>query len=783
MTRKHIFRLDVPDLQCPALGNQAVWAIALHYAAQQCDLDAYVVLHESMPPDLVGLWKSLFGDHRVVYRAPPLKHVSISYPHIPERNAGLRAPTIFENALWESGFQYVPGTFIDPPVLYRCRPESRAALVYPVEYKQANAFYDRKYWLDLLGQLRADGWTINLLGHRCSTKRRVHGHANQLIREVLQHEDVDHVFPPDLDGFARAVAASSLAIGASTGPSWACLLSDIPQIVLEQPRSDELLWSFERNQPLLAKAWKIVHGDDPVLDALPAASRRASRQINVRFDRGLGEAAHLARLIRLYTLRGYDVEVSCPLDKRFLFECAEARTVLYDSTSPYVPLQLSRGVRRLGEPEGDWRCSQAMTFPSRGALPDIGARGDLWQEYCNVQLDVAAKVPVQTWRRIDRRLCDLPRPIVLLHTMGGADGTGKNLPQELHVPFYEALLDRTDGTLIVLDWDRRIPVLDSHRIRRSSDQFGVLKLHELAALMHRADLLVGVDSGPLHMASITPIKTIGIWLGDRHPAGRVVPQPENLNIVLGGPAERRKRRQRIPYHIVEHPGSEYDPHRLASDCAAMLGPPRYLDPQEMAADVQLQQFVLEFCRGATPLSEYADRNLGFDRLLTAASRRFERPTFVETGCIREREDWKGAGFSTYLFGAYLYRRGGILHSVDIDPAHCEFARQRTSIFKDTVQVHQGRGNDWLAANRQPIDVLYLDSTDRHIPSHAVDCRTELLAAMPRLHERSLVMIDDTILRRRRPVGKGSLAVPWLLDRGWRVLYGGYQVLLCRDGSY
>jgi len=29
-------------------------------------------------------------------------------------------------------------------------------------------------------------------------------------------------------------------------------------------------------------------------------------------------------------------------------------------------------------------------------------------------------------------------------------------------------------------------------------------------------------------------------------------------------------------------------------------------------------------------------------------------------------------------------------------------------------------------------------------------------------------------------GKGRLAIPWLQDRGWRILFAGYQVILMKD---
>jgi hypothetical protein len=51
--------------------------------------------------------------------------------------------------------------------------------------------------------------------------------------------------------------------------------------------------------------------------------------------------------------------------------------------------------------------------------------------------------------------------------------------------------------------------------------------------------------------------------------------------------------------------------------------------------------------------------------------------------------------------------------------------------------------------------------------------------MPKLHDRSLMLIDDTPWTAGQWTGKGAKAVPWLLERGWTIIYAGYQVLLAK----
>jgi hypothetical protein len=81
-----------------------------------------------------------------------------------------------------------------------------------------------------------------------------------------------------------------------------------------------------------------------------------------------------------------------------------------------------------------------------------------------------------------------------------------------------------------------------------------------------------------------------------------------------------------------------------------------------------------------------------------------------------------------------------------------------------------------------IDVLYLDSHDTNLPGHAEHGLAEISAAEHALHDRSLVVFDDTIRAGDGWLGKGRLAVPYLLGRGWQVLASGYQVVLGQCGG-
>jgi hypothetical protein len=158
-----------------------------------------------------------------------------------------------------------------------------------------------------------------------------------------------------------------------------------------------------------------------------------------------------------------------------------------------------------------------------------------------------------------------------------------------------------------------------------------------------------------------------------------------------------------------------------------------------------------------------------------------RSRIVETGCIRAEEDFRGAGFSTYLFGAALHRLGkGHLDSIDTDPVNVDFAKRWTRIFAPRVQVHPGDSVGYLGAARKPIDLLYLDSLDLHHGRAAEHGLCEIRAAERALAPGAIVCWDDTYWAEGRWHGKGGAGVPYLLKKGWTVLHSGYQTLLTKS---
>jgi len=160
---------------------------------------------------------------------------------------------------------------------------------------------------------------------------------------------------------------------------------------------------------------------------------------------------------------------------------------------------------------------------------------------------------------------------------------------------------------------------------------------------------------------------------------------------------------------------------------------------------------------------------------------------IETGTARGGDGDKdfmflGDGGSSIIFGTWAEVNNKIFYSVDIDSKAINAAKNALNspdgnihfVCQDSVQFLQ----DFDA----PIDFLYLDSFDYEFgnpgPSQEHHLK-EIIAAYDKLSSHCVVVIDDCSLPEG---GKGGLAIPFLVDRGWEIIYDGYQVVLVRSES-
>lgn len=107
-------------------------------------------------------------------------------------------------------------------------------------------------------------------------------------------------------------------------------------------------------------------------------------------------------------------------------------------------------------------------------------------------------------------------PVVLIHYHGFSSRMQKDLATAHVAELVRAARSR-NRTVAIFDLDRQCPLVDQHTV------FSPLKGHPvwqlpgdadpetMAALIDQAELFIGIDSGPLHLAGATRTPTLGVW--------------------------------------------------------------------------------------------------------------------------------------------------------------------------------------------------------------------------------------------------------------------------------
>lgn len=156
-------------------------------------------------------------------------------------------------------------------------------------------------------------------------------------------------------------------------------------------------------------------------------------------------------------------------------------------------------------------------------------------------------------------------------------------------------------------------------------------------------------------------------------------------------------------------------------------------------------------------------------------------TWVETGTSRNgASNCIGDGCSTIVYSDFLVDVPGELYSVDIDDNAINCARSALRLSKEKVHFYTSDSIAFLRDFDRMIDFLYLDSYDFDLdnptPSQVHHLK-EIEAAYDKLHDQSVVMIDDCRLPHG---GKGKLIIDYLIQRGWKKVFDGYQVIMVKD---
>jgi hypothetical protein len=485
---------------------------------------------------------------------------------------------------------------------------------------------------------------------------------------------------------------------------------------------------------------------------------------HIKFDHGLGDAANFAHALKLWIDRGHKITIDTTPDKAPLFLAAGADVRPGTPTEHHYWHPPAPGEPEMNDP---WAGNKVAWSLVDSPLPPIGNYRELWHELTEVKLRLNRP---DTAPEIDQFLATIDGPLVLVHTRGNTTQHHKNASAELEQDIYRELLWQTDATLLLLDWDNRVSRIPGRRVRHLTDDFRRLTLPELAYLMERSALVIGVDSGPLHLSRFTNCPALGVWFG-HHPAHYALPRQNTAHLTADhhGAWNRTRRHN---YNVLDCPkitGTE-----VAKHAARML---KGMDGRELVV-----ANCLDRVRTVTGQGLH-DRDETFKIVADHLSLK-SYPRMVETGCSRVKygaggfDDWT-AGHSTYVFGLLLDDHGGHLDSVDIDGENVAIAREWVS-FTTAVDVHHSDSREWLKTYQgEPFDVAYLDSadlgTDHFEEINLEECRLVL----PHLKADALILIDDTYHQGGAWHGKGKLTIPWLQSQGWYIVKSGWQTLLRR----
>jgi len=176
------------------------------------------------------------------------------------------------------------------------------------------------------------------------------------------------------------------------------------------------------------------------------------------------------------------------------------------------------------------------------------------------------------------------------------------------------------------------------------------------------------------------------------------------------------------------------------------------------------------------LARTSSREPGF-RLMVDHLKTIDNPLIIETGCARGNTP-EGDGWSTMVWDLYISENSGTAYSVDITPAHVDFAKSYVKkldvVLGDSVKFLYDLGKTDVT-----VDVLYLDSYDftpgeEHNSSlHHI---LELAGILHRLKPGSLVAVDDCFFKDGHRDGKGVYVHKFMENLGKELIHDGYQMI-------
>ncbi len=270
--------------------------------------------------------------------------------------------------------------------------------------------------------------------------------------------------------------------------------------------------------------------DEPVpspgIDTPPEATSIPEHRVLINFRHGLGDAVQLTTVLLHLKKHRPDwlVDVNTLVGKHSAFHGLCNRVYVQDRESPPCCQYQQRF-------DLEWHESAV----SYGDSPSTKAERSLREEFgispdpalCRYAIQIGTEATSLARSYLERVCQTAPRengrfPAVLIHYEGNTSAEFKNIPTEVIQRLCDDILE-AGFTPIILDWDYRTPLVEANRVDGTARVHcpvvtepiwrgtGTGDAESLAALIDLSSLMIGVDSGPLHVAGATSTPTLGVW--------------------------------------------------------------------------------------------------------------------------------------------------------------------------------------------------------------------------------------------------------------------------------
>lgn len=203
----------------------------------------------------------------------------------------------------------------------------------------------------------------------------------------------------------------------------------------------------------------------------------------------------------------------------FIYNCHRPYACLprMAGVTDFVTDLLQTGVLRYWYP---WLFSAFYEFPSADELPNDFCKQYLVKEYAaNHGADVVNRHPLLQFSpaaaakaaQLLTSEMQSGRPIIIFH--GGPTWPVKEWPQAAWSNLVQALRERGYSNLIQVGTNHHLSLgsVGNVEIQRTKSLINQLTLEETVAVISRADLFVGVDSGLIHLAAALQVPSVGIF--------------------------------------------------------------------------------------------------------------------------------------------------------------------------------------------------------------------------------------------------------------------------------